>query len=139
MIGLAEFIGEHREAVESDLLNTGYTLDDVGASLSWDALKSFLTYVRPESALFRDLHPELSEWSSTLRTNIILADIFDQLGVTNALLRTLISRKKSKPPEPYNRPWAKQKNTKHFGSKPLGSVEEMRKWIKKRQVKQDVD
>lgn len=134
MIGLAEFISEHRGAVERDLLGTGYSLDDVGASLSWDALKSFLSYVKPDSAVYRELHPELSEWSITLKTNVILADIYDQLSITNALLRTLLSHKKQRQPEPYKRPWVKNGNTRKMGKKPLGSVEEMRAWIRQRQV-----
>ena len=134
MIGLAEFITEHRGAVERDLLGTGYTLDDVGASLSWDALKSFLSYTTPESALYRELHPELSEWSTTLKTNVILADIYDQLSIANTLLRTLLSHKKQRQPEPYKRPWVKNGNIRKIGKKPLGSVEEMRAWIRQRQV-----
>lgn len=126
---------DHREAIESDLINTGYTLDDVGHSLSWDALKSFLTYAKPESALYREISPEMSEWASRIKTNYILADIFDQLSVANAMLRTLVTHKRSKPPEPYKRPGAKNKKSKRMGSKPLGSVAEMREWISKRQVR----
>ena len=135
MIGLAEFISEHRGAVERDLLGTGYSLDDVGASLSWDALKSFLSYVKPDSAVYRELHPELSEWSTTLRTNVILADIYDQLSITNTMLRSYMSRKRVKQPDPYKRPWVRNGNIRKMGKKPLGSVKEMREWIAKRQVK----
>ena len=134
--GLTNFVIEHREAVESDLLQTGYTLDDLGHSLSWDALKSFLTYIKPDSALYRELKPEMSEWASITRTNMILADIYDQLSVTNALLRTEITHKKSRRPEPYKRPWLKKK-TKHMGSSPLPSADDMREWIRKRQVRKD--
>ena len=99
---------KHREAVESDLMQTGYTLDDVGHSLSWDALKSFLTYARPDSALFQKINPDLADWSVTLKTNFILADIYDQLATTNAFLRTIITHKQSRQPEPYKRPGAKR-------------------------------
>ncbi len=111
------------------MISTGYTLDDVGASLSWDALKSFLTYAKPDSALFRKLNPELSEWATTMKTNFILADIFDQLSVANMYLRTLITHKKGKQPEPYKRPGEKKKKTQHIGKKPLPNIEEMRKWL----------
>lgn len=124
---------ENREAVESDLIQTGYTLDDVGVSLSWDALKSFLTYTRPDSALYRKINPDMSEWAMPMKTNFILADIYDQLAVTNALLRVLITHKKGRRPEPYKRPGDKQKKTQHMGSSPLESVNEMREWIKNRQ------
>ena len=139
IIGLTKFVMEHREAIESDLMQNGYTLDDVGASLSWDALKSFLTYARPDSALFRKINPELSEWGSRIKTNTILADIYDQLAITNSLLRTQISGKKSRRPEPYKRPGAKKTRTQHMGSGPLESIEAMREWIKQRQVRKDGD
>ena len=137
MIGLADFVCENREAVECDLLSTGYTLDDVGESLSWDALKSFMTYSRPDSALFRKMNPEWSEWATTIKTNLILADIFDQLSATNMMLRTLVTHKRSKPVEPYKRPG--QKRTRHMGKGALASVQDMREWIAQRQVKTDGD
>lgn len=139
IIGLTKFVMEHREAIESDLMQNGYTLDDVGHSLSWDALRSFLTYARPDSALFRKINPELSEWGSRIKTNYILADIYDQLAVTNALLKTEISRKKSRQPEPYKRPGQKKTRTQHMGSGPLESIEAMREWIRQRQVRKDGD
>lgn len=139
MIGLAEFIDDNREAVENDLLRVGYTLNDVGVSLSWDALKSFLTYSRPDSALYRKINPEMSEWASQIKTNYILADIFDQLSATNMMLRALVTHKRSRPPEPYQRPGSKSKRTQRMGSKPLESVTEMREWIRRRQVIEDGD
>ena len=126
---------ENREAIENDLIATGYTLDDVGASFSWDALKSFLTYAKPDSALFRKLNPEVSEWTTALKTNYILADIFDQLSITNMLLRMLVTHKKGRQPEPYKRPGAKKTKAQHMGKNPLSSIAEMREWIAKRQVK----
>lgn len=128
---------ENREAIENDLIATGYTLDDVGASLSWDALKSFLTYAKPDSALFRKLNPEVSEWTTALKTNYILADIFDQLSITNMLLRILVTHKKSRQPEPYKRPGAKKSKVQHMGKKPLAGIAEMREWIRQRQVKKN--
>jgi hypothetical protein len=137
IIGLTNFINENREAVESDLLATGYTLDDVGASLSWDALKSFLAYARPDSALYRKMNPEMSDWSTITKTNFILADIFDQLSIVNMYLRTIVTHKRGKPPEPYKRPGAKKTNTQHMGKAPLANITEMREWIRQRQVRED--
>lgn len=129
---------KHREAVESDLMQTGYTLDDVGHSLSWDALKSFLTYARPDSALFQKINPDLADWSVTLKTNFILADIYDQLATTNAFLRTIITHKQSRQPEPYKRPGAKKTRTQQMGKAPLADITEMREWIRQRQVVKNV-
>lgn len=128
---------DHREAVENDLMQTGYTLNDVGHSLSWDALKSFLAFTRTDSALYREIHPEMSEWSTRTKTNYILADIFDQLSVANGLLRTLVTKKKSKQPEAYKRPGEKKTRTKQMGKNPLANAQEMREWIRERQVRKD--
>lgn len=123
--------------MESDLLRTGYTLDDVGASLSWDALKSFLTYARPDGAVFKKMNPEWSEWATPIKTNLILADIFDQLSVVNMYLRALVTHKPSKPHEPYKRPG--QKKAKRVGKGAVASIQDMREWIQQRQVRTDGD
>ena len=59
--------------------------------------------------MFRELHPEVEDWGTVLRTNIILADIFDVLAQINSHLIAGFSQKKSKKPEKYTRPWAKKK------------------------------
>ena len=59
--------------------------------------------------MFRELHPEVEDWGTRLRTNIILADIFDVLAQINSNIIAGFSRKKSKKPERYTRPWAKKK------------------------------
>ena len=133
MIGLADFIAEHRGAVERDLLaETGYELDDVGRSLSWGALKSFLSRIKPGSALEYELDPDMAKWSTTLKTNEILADICDLLSVISAQLRVIASHKRGKKPEPYKRPWLKDNNNQKIGKGAL-SITDMREWIKNRQ------
>lgn len=79
----------------------------------------------------------MSEWGTSIKTNFILADIFDQLSVTNAMLRVLVTHKKGRQPEPYKRPGAKKTKTQHMGSAPLANITEMREWIKQRQVRED--
>ena len=133
MIGLADFIADHRGAVERDLLaETGYELDDVGRSLSWGALKSFLSRIKPGSALEYELDPDMAKWSTTLKTNEILADICDLLSVISAQLRVISSHKRGKKPEPYKRPWLKDSNNQKIGKGAL-SITDMREWIKNRQ------
>lgn len=133
---LAKQILKHREAVEYDLLTkTGHELNDIGRSLSWDALESFFTYIDPNSALMRDLNSELSAWSSTVKTNEILADIADVLMQINANLIAVGSGKKAKKPKPYPRPGKKDKdNERHFGSGPL-PPNELRKWFDAKRAK----
>jgi len=79
----------------------------------------------------------MSQWSTITKTNYILADIFDQISVTNAMLKMLITKKKGKKPEPYKRPGTKETRTKRMGKKPLANANEMREWIRKRQVRKD--
>ena len=135
MIGLANFILEHREAVERDLLiETGYELRDVGGALSWGALKSFLSSIRLGSTLAGELNPDMTEWSTRARTNTILADIFDQLSLVNANLRVLITHKPGRRPEPYKRPGMKNENKQHIGKGAL-PVSKMREWIEDRRKK----
>ena len=132
MIGLATFVEEHREAVERDLLiETGHELNDVGGALSWGALKSYLSHIKLGSALAGELNPEWTEWSTTAKTNAILADIYDQLQVVNSQLRVLITHKPSRRPEPYKRPGDNKKETKRIGKGSL-PASKMREWIENR-------
>lgn len=132
MIGLAEFIEEHRGAIERDLLTeTGHELNDVGSTLSWGALKSFLGNIRLGSALGEELNPDMTKWATRAKTNEILADIYDQLALVNAHLRVIITKKPGRKPEPYKRPGMEKKETKHIGSDPL-PISKMREWIESR-------
>ena len=84
IVGLAEFAEEHREALTYDLITrTHYQLEDVGGALSWGSLASFVKNLGTDSALARDLD-KATGWENTLRTNAILADIYDLLQVINA-------------------------------------------------------
>lgn len=131
IISLAEFVGEHREAVERDLLTeTGHELSDVGSTLSWSALKSFLSQIKLGSALGEELNPEISAWSTRKKTNEILADIFDILQVINAQLRVIASHKPGRKPEPYDRP-GQEKGKKRIGKGAL-PLSQMREWIENR-------
>lgn len=130
IIGLAKFIQEHRKAIQSDLLRqTGYELEDVGRSLSWDALNAFLKFPGPDSALLREINPETADWAGQMKTNAILADIWDLLSVINANLVALGSGKPSKKPKQYPRPNKKE----HDDEQRIGSgalpADQLRKWI----------
>ena len=81
------------------------------------ALISFIRFLPPESALYRELHPgdEVPDWFNTLQTNKILADIFDVFVAANS--------KKGHRPKPYPRP---QQNKK-IGSGAI-PIEDFWKW-----------
>ena len=114
------------------MTKTGNELNDIGRSLSWDALDSFLSKVGADSALAMEMDPELSVWSTTFKTNVILADIWNQLAMINANLVAHASRKKAKVPKMYPRPWSKgPENTQKIGSDGL-PPDELRKWFEQK-------
>ena len=124
----------HREAVEYDLITkTNYTLKDVGRSLTWSELASFMSYVGADSALARDIDLEKYLWATPAMTNTILADIFDVLAQINANLVAIGSGKRASIPDPYPRPGAKREsgNTRHFGRGAL-PPDELREWFEEK-------
>lgn len=112
------------------LIQTGYELADVGRTLSWDALGAFLRYIGPDSALAGEINPEAARWSSRIKTNELLADIYDELAVMNANLVAIGTRRRQKPPDPYPRPGQKKKK-KNIGSGALPH-DELVKWVEER-------
>lgn len=126
-------IDDHREAIEYDLLTrTGYTLDDVGGRLSWSALYSFVKNLGGDSATARSLKKSTG-WETTLKTNEILADLFDQLRIIDIHLVRFISGGKTRPKfKPYPRP-GKDDNTKRQIGKGAMPYNKLREWIKERQ------
>ena len=126
IVSLAEFTTEHHKALEYELMRCGYQITDIGRSLSWGALRSFIERLGPDSAVAREVDPEVHEWSTRLKTNIILADIFDMLALINANIVAVGSHKATKKPKTYPRPKGYGgENGKHYGSKPV-SVRQLR-------------
>ena len=114
------------------LTQTGHELSDIGRTLSWDALDSFLSNLGAESALVREMNPEVDTWGTTIKTNMILADIWDVLAMINANLVAVGSKKKAKAPKPYPRPWKKDPDREqHIGSDGL-PPDELRKWFEQK-------
>ncbi len=93
------------------------------------ALYSFLKNRSYDSALWRSTHEDMAEWSTTLKTNMILADIFDVLSQINANVVALGSRKKASKQKPYTRPWVQDEKTKTIGKGAL-PPKELREWFK---------
>lgn len=120
-------MSEHREAVNVDLMKRGYTLDDVGGVLSWDALGDFISKTEPNSALSFELDPERAQWATIDGTNRILADMYDLLAAIHYTLAFMASRKRPKKPEPYPRPGMKKKEKRHVGSAsiPVGEIKDV--------------
>lgn len=132
---------EHRESLGFDLLNiAGKQIDDIGDSLSWRSLYSFIYKLDYKSELVKEVNPdakELSYWGDALKTNLILADIYDMLAMINANLVAVGSRKASKKPKRYPRPKAlerKNEEKRHIGKDAL-PVNELEKWFEERRNK----
>lgn len=90
------------------------------------------------------INPEAKEiafWDSSLKTNLILADIYDLLAVINSNLVAVGSRSRSKKTKPYPRPKQLEKNNtdvKHIGDGAL-PPDELRKWFEERRSKNGRD
>ena len=135
IVSLAKQVMKHREAIGYDLLTkTGHEFNDIGESLSWDALGVFLNKIDVDSALFRELNPELATWTNTAKTNAILADIYDILAAINANIMSIGSGKPARKPKPYPRPVKHE----HDDEKRIGSgglpPDELRKWFERKRA-----
>lgn len=128
-------MAEHSEAVEYDLLTkTGHELRDVGDTLSWGALASFVLQREAGSALARDIDGDLALWSTTTKTNGLLADIFDILAQINANIVAIGEHGKARTPAKYPRPGMTDEpsdNERHIGK---GAMErsKLRQWFDKK-------
>ena len=111
------------------ITSAGVELSDVGGSLSWGAFASFIKNLDYDSAVWRSAHPEVEDWGSRLRTNILLADIYDILASINSNMVGGFSRKKASKTKPYPRPWNKPK-TRTIGGRGALPPDELREWIK---------
>lgn len=98
-------------------------MQDVGRSLPWGALGSFLSSVRPESALAQEMHPEIAEWSTVFKTNVILADIFDAIAQLNANMCAKGTGKPAKKPDKYPRSFRKK-------AKSFKKIMKVKEWMK---------
>ena len=107
-------------------------MNDIGGALSWRSLNSFIRHLTPDSALGRDLD-KYTGWETTVKTNTLLADIYDLLQVINANLCGLGSkhptRKKIKP---YPRPGKDDNNERKIGKGGL-PIDKLREWIRSKQ------
>lgn len=114
--------------MERDLLvQTGFTLDDVGGALSWSALGAFLHRIEPDGAIAQEIEPDIAAFSSRFKTNAILADIYDLLAQINANMVAGFSRKPSKKPRRYPRPGDGSK--RQIGKNNSMTVNELDSWF----------
>ena len=77
----------------------------------------------------RELDPDLAIWGSNIKTNALLADIFDMLAMINANIVALGSGKKAKRPKPIKRPG--DKDTQVIGKNAL-PIDELKAFFEKK-------
>ena len=95
----------------------------MGHSISWSALHSYIAKAETDSAIMRETNPGLYSWGSRIKTNTILADIFDMLAMINTNIVSAVDHKRQEKPKPYPRP---KEDADHYGEKAV-PVAELRK------------
>lgn len=130
-------IQKHESALDYDLqTRTGRTLGeylDLGPA-GRVALVHYLRHASPDTALAQEAGGmDAAEWSSVLKTNAILADLFDKLNEYEHNYIAANSRHKPKRPKPYPRPWVKGEAQK-FGKDPV-PIKEFWGWWKSKEQK----
>lgn len=123
---------EHDQAITYDLLTrTNYQLNDIGEALSWASLYAFIKNLDGSSALAKDLGVP-SDWANALKTNALLADIFDMLQVLHADLVAWASNGKKKYKiSPYPRPGKEEDKKRKLGRGAM-PLDQLREWFRGR-------
>lgn len=124
ILGLLQFLTEHRQALEFDLIKLGLRARDIGEPwLTWEDFRTIVRQLQQErgSALALELNgQELVDWTLT---NHLLATVFDSTNLVNWHLRWLGGENVGDPPEPLPRPGIKSKTVQWTGN-PV-TIEEM--------------
>ena len=96
------------------------------------SLDSFLKHLPGDSALAKELE-KATGWETTVKTNAILADIYDLLQLINVNLIAFASGgKQRRKIKPYPRP-GREDNTQRKIGKGAMPFNELREWIRGRQ------
>lgn len=96
----------------------GWTLEDVPRKLSWPALYAFVTHLPAASALSRVMDPESALWMSGGNLTSLIAAVGYRLDMAN-WQRSKDGQKNRRRPEPWETPWAKNKNRRTIGAGPI--------------------
>lgn len=84
-----------------------------------------------DSALARDMGRSTG-WEDTIKTNAILADIYDLLQVINANIINMMTKgKKKKTVKPYPRPGRDDNNERKIGKGAM-PLNDLREWIRRK-------
>lgn len=117
ILGLCQLLDEHAEAIESDLLDNGWRLDDLLVTYSWrDLLVMVRRFInRPGSALSEEMRGHVL-WSDSEN---LLATLIDAVQIGNWQYASKGNKRHIPKPKPIERPGSKGRKGKHFGSDPV--------------------
>lgn len=99
ILGLLTLPREKWEAIEADLLRTGYRLCDIPSRVGWRALRSFVTRAMPDTATYLAFDPDKG-WSTTTELQALMVDLLHLL----VWMKTEDGHKNRRRPEPLPRP-----------------------------------
>lgn len=138
MIGLLDFIEEHREAVAYDLLKLGLRLRNFPSpSLTYGDMAVIVRQSSQDSAIARSVDPEQSAWTLS---DQLLALVGDYLAWI-AWSKTADGEKGRNRPKPIPRPGVEpDEDVRTFGSDPvaLDELDAFLGWAKERVEEQQV-
>ncbi len=127
IVSLAIVMDDHASALDFDLMTmTGRCMrewTDIGAA-GMVALVHFVRHLDARSALIaetREHGEELREWSCGLRTNSLLADLYDEIAHLLVSFARVHSKHKVHDPKKYPRPWLDDDSDERrkFGKDPI--------------------
>lgn len=110
------------DAIEADLIAVGWTFDDVPRRLSYPALFAFLAHLPTTSAYVRMKNPDTASWMDGSLVANLLAELGHRLDIL-AWQQTADGQKNRKRPQPWPRPWVKDKNKDRIGAGPIPASE----------------
>ncbi|MFD4438984.1 DUF5361 domain-containing protein [Nocardia sp. NPDC058519] len=123
ILGLDALIQQHGGAIESDLIDRGLRLRQLGTDdLTWGDLCAIVTHRLPSSALSRALKP--ADWAWQL-PELLMADIADSLRWLRWAKST--SARSGRPPKPIPRPGV-DSGVEKIGTQPI-PIADMAKFL----------
>ena len=134
IVSLVLVMDKHASALDYDLMTrTGRSTAEWAAlgATGIVALAHFVKQLDISSRTYAEMHDSawLSGWSMRIKTNALLADLFDAVNALRYAYVASVSKRKPDKPKPYPRPWHKSrdKGTKHYGRDGI-PIKDFKKW-----------
>lgn len=104
----------------------GMPFEQAAYSFGWGNLRDFALNLPNDSATYRALNRDLSQFSSQLNQSAMLADVFDALTAFAYMFAKAHGGKGQKP-KPYPRPFESKDDGQRLGKDPI-PISEFDKW-----------